>query len=78
MVVIRPVTEELIFVGALVNAYFKGWNSMLRDLASSPHPQWPAFSPQSFFAGSFYHLISLPSVILGSLLEAHENVRGTR
>ncbi|MDU5562315.1 MAG: CPBP family intramembrane glutamic endopeptidase, partial [Streptococcus parasanguinis] len=25
MVVIRPVTEELIFRGALVNAYFKGW-----------------------------------------------------
>ena len=25
MVIIRPVTEELIFRGALVNAYFKGW-----------------------------------------------------
>ncbi|MFC3919612.1 CPBP family intramembrane glutamic endopeptidase [Streptococcus lactarius] len=26
MVVVRPVTEELIFRGALVNAYFKGWS----------------------------------------------------
>ncbi|QWL83839.1 hypothetical protein SKZB199_2045 [Streptococcus sp. ZB199] len=25
MVIIRPMTEELIFRGALVNAYFKGW-----------------------------------------------------
>ena len=30
--------------------------TLCRDLASSPHLQWPAFSPQSFFAGSFYHL----------------------
>ena len=66
MVIIRPVTEELIFRGALVNAYFKGWK-LYAEI-------WlPAFiysglhflhTPFSLGASIIY---LLPSVIFGTL-----------
>ena len=55
MVVIRPVTEELIFRGALVNAYFKGWK-LYAEIWLPALIYSGLHSPQSLFARSFYHL----------------------
>ena len=66
MVIIRPVTEELIFRGALANAYFKGWKLYaeiwLPALIYSG--QYFLHSPFSLGACIIY---LLPSVIFGTL-----------
>ena len=66
MVVIRPVTEELIFRGALVNAYFKGWKLYAEIWLPALIYKWPTFSSHSLFVGSFI-IYLLPSVIFGIL-----------
>ena len=56
MVIIRPVTEELIFRGALVNAYFKGWKLYAEIWLPALIYSGLHFLHNPLFAGSFYHL----------------------
>ena len=58
MVVIRPVTEELIFRGALVNAYFKGWKLYAEIWLPALIYSGLHFSPQSFFRWELLSSIS--------------------
>ena len=82
MVVIRPVTEELIFRGALVNAYFKGWKLYAEIwlpalIYSGLHFLHTPFSlgasilyllPSLIFGTLYYRSKSLLSPILGHIL----------
>ena len=82
MVIIRPVTEELIFRGALVNAYFKGWKLYAEIwlpalIYSSLHFLHTPFSlgaciiyllPSVIFGTLYYRSKTLLSPILGHIL----------
>ena len=66
MVVIRPVTEELIFRGALVNAYFKGWKLYAEIWLPALIYSGLHFVHHPFSLGAFI-IYLLPSLIFGTL-----------
>lgn len=66
MVVIRPVTEELIFRGALVNAYFKGWKLYAEIWLPALIYSGLHFLHNPFSLGASI-IYLLPSVIFGTL-----------
>ena len=66
MVVIRPVTEELIFRGALVNAYFKGWKLYAEIWLPALIYSGLHFLHNPFSLGASI-IYLLPSVIFGIL-----------
>lgn len=66
MVVIRPVTEELIFRGALVNAYFKGWKLYAEIWLPALIYSGLHFLHTPFSLGASI-LYLLPSLIFGTL-----------
>ena len=66
MVIIRPVTEELIFRGALVNAYFKGWKLYAEIWLPALIYSGLHFLHTPFSLGASI-LYLLPSVIFGTL-----------
>lgn len=66
MVVIRPVTEELIFRGALVNAYFKGWKLYAEIWLPALIYSGLHFVNHPFSLGAFI-IYLLPSLIFGTL-----------
>lgn len=67
MVIIRPVTEELIFRGALVNAYFKGWKLYAEIWLPALIYSGLHFLHNPFSLGASI-IYLLPSVILGSCI----------
>ena len=66
MVIIRPVTEELIFRGALVNTYFKGWKLYAEIWLPALIYSGLHFLHTPFSLGASI-LYLLPSVIFGTL-----------
>ena len=66
MVIIRPVTEELIFRGALVNAYFKGWKLYAEIWLPALIYSGLHFLHTPFSLGACI-IYFLPSVIFGTL-----------
>lgn len=66
MVIIRPVTEELIFRGALVNAYFKGWKLYAEIWLPALVYSGLHFLHSPFSLGACI-LYLLPSLIFGTL-----------
>ena len=66
MVIIRPVTEELIFRGALVNAYFKGWKLYAEIWLPALIYSGLHFLHNPFSLGASI-IYLLPSVIFGIL-----------
>lgn len=66
MVIIRPVTEELIFRGALVNAYFKGWKLYAEIWLPALIYSGLHFLHTPFSLGASI-LYLLPSLIFGTL-----------
>lgn len=66
MVIIRPVTEELIFRGALVNAYFKGWKLYAEIWLPALIYSGLHFLHSPFSLGACI-LYLLPSLIFGTL-----------
>ena len=66
MVIIRPVTEELIFRGALVNAYFKGWKLYAEIWLPALIYSGLHFVHHPFSLGAFM-IYLLPSFIFGTL-----------
>ena len=66
MVIIRPVTEELIFRGALVNAYFKGWKLYAEIWLPALIYSGLHFLHTPFSLGACI-IYLLPSVIFGTL-----------
>ncbi len=66
MVIIRPVTEELIFRGALVNAYFKGWKLYAEIWLPALIYSGLHFVHHPFSLGAFI-IYLLPSLIFGTL-----------
>ena len=66
MGVIRPVTEELIFRGALVNAYFKGWKLYAEIWLPALIYSGLHFVHHPFSLGAFI-IYLLPSLIFGTL-----------
>ena len=66
MVIIRPMTEELIFRGALVNAYFKGWKLYAEIWLPALIYSGLHFLHNPFSLGACI-IYLLPSVIFGIL-----------
>ena len=66
MVIIRPVTEELIFRGALVNAYFKDWKLYAEIWLPALIYSGLHFLHNPFSLGAFI-IYLLPSLIFGTL-----------
>ena len=66
MVIVRPVTEELIFRGALVNAYFKGWPIYAEVWLPALIYSGLHFLHSPFSLGAFI-IYLLPSLIFGTL-----------
>jgi len=66
MVIIRPMTEELIFRGALVNAYFKGWKLYAEIWLPALIYSGLHFVHHPFSLGAFM-IYLLPSLIFGTL-----------